>query len=222
MLTLLAGLTAGMVHVLSGPDHLAAVAPIAADRPARAGRNGLMWGAGHTAGVLAVGVLALQVRGLLPVAALSSWSERLVGVALIAIGLWGLRQALLRHWHVHTHTHAGEVHTHIHHHQPELRHEGPGAHVHTHLAVAMGALHGLAGSAHVLGILPALALPTPAGSMSYLLAFGAGAIVAMTAYGWLFGRLLVHSARSGLNSLRWVLTGSSAAAVALGAVWLLG
>jgi hypothetical protein len=220
MLTLLAGLMAGLVHVLSGPDHLAAVAPIAADRPTRAAWSGLMWGTGHTTGVLAVGALALALRGLLPVLALSSWSERLVGVALIAIGLWGLRQALLRHWHVHTHTHAGVPHTHIHYHEPALQHDRPGAHAHTHMAVAMGALHGLAGSAHVLGILPALALPTLAGSLAYLLAFGTGAIVAMMVYGWLIGTLLLHSARSGLNSLRWVLTGSSMAALAIGAVWL--
>ncbi len=222
MLTLLAGLVAGLVHVLSGPDHLAAVTPIAADRPAQAGWGGLMWGTGHTTGVLAVGALALLLRGLLPLVALSSWSERLVGVALIAIGLWGLRQALLRHWHVHTHTHAGVPHTHIHHHEPALQHDGPGTHAHTHMAVAMGALHGLAGSAHVLGVLPALALPTLAGSVAYLLAFGAGAIVAMTLYGWLIGRLLLHSTRYGLNSLRWVLTGSSTVAVAIGAVWLVG
>ena len=31
MLTLLTGAAAGLFHVLSGPDHLAAVAPIAAD-----------------------------------------------------------------------------------------------------------------------------------------------------------------------------------------------
>ena len=222
MLTLLAGLVAGMVHVLSGPDHLAAVAPIAAHRPARAGWSGLMWGTGHTTGVLIVGALALLLRGLLPLVALSSWSERLVGVAMIAIGLWGLRQALLRHWHVHTHTHAGLAHSHIHHHEPALRHDGPAAHAHTHMAMAMGALHGLAGSAHVLGVLPALALPTLASSTAYLLAFGAGAILAMSVYGWLIGRLLLHSARAGLDSLRWALTGSSMVAVAIGAVWLVG
>ena len=30
---LLAGLTAGLIHVLSGPDHLAAVAPLSLARP---------------------------------------------------------------------------------------------------------------------------------------------------------------------------------------------
>ncbi len=69
----LAGLVAGFVHVLSGPDHLAAIAPCAATRKARAWRTGVRWGVGHSAGVLGVGLLALLARHALPLDALSAW-----------------------------------------------------------------------------------------------------------------------------------------------------
>jgi len=35
----------------------------------------------------------------------------------------------------------------------------------------MGILHGIAGSSHFLGVLPALALPTPGAAISYIAAF---------------------------------------------------
>ena len=44
MLTILTGLAAGTVHVVSGPDHLAALAPIAAHQPKQAVRDPLMRG----------------------------------------------------------------------------------------------------------------------------------------------------------------------------------
>ena len=101
VLALLAGLAAGFFHVLAGPDHLAAVAPIVADDDRVAWRAGLSWGLGHTAGVVLVGALLVAFRELLPIAALSAWSERLVGVALVAVGLWGLWRARAPHVHRH-------------------------------------------------------------------------------------------------------------------------
>jgi hypothetical protein len=90
MLALFAGLVAGAVHVVTGPDHLAAVAPLAVDARASAWRAGLRWGLGHSAGVAVVGLLALGLRETLPIDALSSVSERLIGVTLIGLGLWGV------------------------------------------------------------------------------------------------------------------------------------
>ena len=48
--TIIAGLTAGAVHVLAGPDHLAAVAPLAANGKVSPWRSGLYWGLGHAGG----------------------------------------------------------------------------------------------------------------------------------------------------------------------------
>ena len=54
---LVSGLFAGFVHVVSGPDHLAAIAPYALDAKARAWRAGVRWGFGHSAGVLGMDCL---------------------------------------------------------------------------------------------------------------------------------------------------------------------
>ncbi|MFQ5600612.1 MAG: nickel transporter, partial [Candidatus Krumholzibacteriia bacterium] len=155
----LAGFLAGGIHVLTGPDHLAAVAPLAAAERRRIWRAGLQWGLGHTGGVWGVAALALLTRGLLPVQLLSSWSERFVGVALIGLGLWALRRALASRVHVHEHEHDGVHHRHVHVHRHTSHHDER-SHAHAHAALAFGVLHGAAGSSHFLGVLPALALPT--------------------------------------------------------------
>ena len=45
----------------------------------------------------------------------------------------------------------------------------------------MGVLHGVAGTSHFLGVLPALAMPTRAAALVYIAAFGGGSILAMRA-----------------------------------------
>jgi hypothetical protein len=194
MFALLTGLAAGLLHVFSGPDHLAAMAPLAADGDRRHWRTGLQWGVGHTAGVLLVATLLLILRDQLPLDAISAYSERLVGVALIAVGVWGIRGAWVR------------------------RCEGARARRHSHAgaSLAMGTLHGLAGSSHLFGVLPALAFSTRVDSVLYLAGFGAGAIAGMSAFAAGMGLL---SARLAGRSL---LYASSAAALVIGGVWLVG
>src|SRR5215471_11582691 len=112
LLIIAAGIVAGLIHVFSGPDHLAAIAPLAMKRQRSAWLTGLRWGVGHASGVAFVGILSLMLRGVLPVDLISNWSDRLVGVLLIGIGIWTLRKALLIH--THAHQHEGETHEHIH------------------------------------------------------------------------------------------------------------
>src|SRR5436309_934893 len=112
MLTLLAGFASGLAHVLSGPDHLAAIAPISVKHPRRSWVAGLRWGLGHASGVCAVGTLSLLLRGLIPMDFISDSSDRLVGLLLIGIGAWALRKGLQIH--SHEHTHEQETHEHIH------------------------------------------------------------------------------------------------------------
>ena len=85
MIAAITGLAAGFAHVLTGPDHLAAVAPLAVRRPARAWLPGIRWGVGHSAGVALVGLLSLWLRDLIPVDLISSWGERFVGLMLFGI-----------------------------------------------------------------------------------------------------------------------------------------
>lgn len=231
LLIAISGLAAGGLHVLAGPDHLAAVAPLAADTRRSVWRAGLVWGIGHTGGVLLVGALALLLREMLPLDAISGWSERIVGVALVAVGLWGLRRALGVRLHAHQHRHDGAAHVHVHAHAGEATHARgathgePAAHdaehSHSHTSFAFGILHGLAGSSHVLGIIPALAFPTLAGSVVYLCSYGAGNIAAMTGFAALVGLVAARARTRGLDVYRGLLTACSIAAVAVGGVWLI-
>lgn len=215
MLTILTGAVAGFFHVLSGPDHLAAVAPIAVADRRRAWLAGWTWGIGHASGVVVVAVAAVLLRGVLPpIDAISAWSERIVGAALIAIGLWALRRSL----HVRTapHVHGWLAHDHVHVQAGPrwMRRLG-----HAHASFCLGVLHGVAGSSHFFGVLPALALPSLSASLLYIGAFGGGTIVAMTAFaaaagaaGHLGGRRVIPQ--------RAMMACAAVLAIAVGGIWL--
>jgi len=242
----LAGLLAGGVHVVSGPDHLAAVAPYAVRRRWRHWVPGALWGAGHVLGVSVIAVLAWAIREMLPLEAITAHSEMLVGVVLIAIGLWTVRTALRTRVHVHTHVHDGERHSHIHVHKHTahdphaaqgVAHAATGAlgavadasistppmpkHRHSHAPFWVGGLHGLAGSSHLLGVLPALAFPTQTGTVMYLTGYAAGTIGSMVLFsvtlGWATQRL--GSQRPGIHSLMTAVAGGIA--ILVGVFWLL-
>jgi hypothetical protein len=216
-----AGVVAGALHVLSGPDHLAAVAPLAADSRRSRWRTGLNWGIGHTSGVLVVGALALALREVLPVERISSFSERLVGAALVAVGLWAARRASTLRVHRHEHAHDGSRHSHVHVHAAAAaaRHEHA-RHDHTHASFLFGLLHGLAGSSHVLGVLPALALPTRTASVVYLACYGLGNIASMTAFASAVGAVAARAHDGGQRLYRGLLYGCAAAAIIVGAIWM--
>ncbi|MFL6196135.1 MAG: High-affinity nickel transporter [Thermoanaerobaculia bacterium] len=204
LVTGLAGLSAGLIHALSGPDHLSAVAPLVINETRRRWRMGLFWGIGHSLGVWMVGLIALALRGVLPVESLSSWSERLVGAVLIAVGLWGLRRAFVARL---PHAHPVE----------ERNTAGrPGR-----VAVWIGGLHGLAGSSHILGLLPALALPSRAASLAYVVGFGLGAVAAMTAFSSTFGLVAHRITARGQRAYQALLASFSLAAVLVGGYWLI-
>ena len=220
MIAVLTGLIAGAVHVVSGPDHLTAVAPLAVRRPERAWVPGMRWGLGHSAGVALVGLLSLWLRDLIPVDLLSTWGERLVGVMLFGIGLWALSRALKHKVHTHEHEHDGDRHVHFHTHGHKHGHDREKAHRHTHAAFGIGTLHGLAGSSHFMGVLPALAFPTKLQAASYLLAFGVGTVVAMAAFSWGMGLMAARFKIHGAKVYRNLLGTCAVAAMGVGCFWL--
>lgn len=195
MFAFFAGVAAGLLHVFSGPDHLAAVAPFAADGDRGNWRTGLQWGIGHTAGVLLIATLLLILKERLPLDAISAYSERIVGISLIAIGCWGVWKATRSI--VKPHSHAGA-------------------------SFAMGTIHGLAGSSHLFGVLPALAFSTRADSIVYLAGFGVGAIAGMSAFAAGIGLLSICLGGNQHRRYRGVLYASSAAALVIGGFWLVG
>lgn len=219
---IIAGTIAGAVHVWSGPDHLAAIAPLAVRRPRRSWVPGARWGLGHSAGVAVIGLLSLWLRDWLPVDLLSSWGERLVGIMLFGIGLWALRKALKHNVHAHEHEHDGQKHLHLHTHGHGhvKHHDRKDAHQHTHAAFGIGILHGLAGSSHFLGVLPILAFPTKTQAVGYLLAFGVGTVISMATFSTVLGLITRRFAADSVKIYRGLLGTCAVTAMAVGCFWL--
>ena len=102
------GFAAGFAHVISGADHLAALAPFAARREQHAAwRLGLHWGLGHACGVALIGLLVWLLKGTAAAEWLSTGAEQLVGVLLISIGALGIRSLLRHRIHTNEHDHFG-------------------------------------------------------------------------------------------------------------------
>ena len=86
MLTFLTGFIASVAHVATGPDHLAAVTPLAIDSRKKSWMIGFSWGFGHTVGMLLIGALFLVFKEFLPIEAISKHSDTAIGFLLIGIG----------------------------------------------------------------------------------------------------------------------------------------
>jgi len=219
MIAAITGLIAGIIHVWSGPDHLAAIAPLAVRKPVRSWIPGARWGLGHSAGVAVIGLLSVWLRNRIPVDLVSSWGERVVGIMLIGIGYWALRKAMRIH--VHEHEHDGNRHVHLHAHTHAVAHEQPSAHSHhTHAAFGIGILHGLAGSSHFLGVLPILAFPTRVQAIGYLATFAIGTILSMATFAWFIGLITSRWAADSAKIYRRLMGACAASAVAVGCFWL--
>lgn len=198
----LVGLALGARHAADA-DHLIAVAAIVSrSRRVRAAWwVGALWGAGHSLTVLAVGGAVILLKVAVP-PRLAQGSELAVGGALVVLGLMNLmglgagRGRVQVHAHEHGHGHHGAdgdeapAHAHAHVHA-----EGPAwldqlerslGLAQAFKSFALGLLHGLAGSAAV-ALMALAAVPGPALGILYLLMFGAGTLLGMSAVTLLMG-----------------------------------
>ena len=95
--------TLGIFHVLTGPDHLSALATLSANTgPTFSFLLGLRWGLGHSSGLLAVGIILILVdkssgdSKLQVPQSCSILFETLVGIFMLALGSYGLRKAIVK------------------------------------------------------------------------------------------------------------------------------
>jgi len=224
-----AALIASILHVITGPDHLAAVIPFAIETKKRAWKIGLLWGIGHLLGMLAIGVLFLIFRELIPVDKISNYSEQLVGVVLLGIGTWSFYKIFkedLKHKHLHVHSnHSVIIHKHEHTHHHETIHQ------HTHkkplkqsgyASLSIGFLHGLAGISHFLLFIPVASFKSQMDSTLYLVGFSSGIVLAMTTFALLIGRISSFSKNEHNDTLfKGIRFAGGLFAIIIGLYWLL-
>ncbi len=196
------GFVLGMQHA-TDPDHLVAVATIVTrERRFWDGVSlGLFWGLGHMLTLTAAGAVIIAL-GLSVGHEVRVVLELMVAVMLVLLGASRLRDATLgldsvqpdhltaHHLHgheegVHSHPHAhgGRVHSHPHLH-PSSRLLGALSLRGGRLAcraVAIGAVHGMAGSA-AISLLVLATLASAWSAAVYLVVFGLGTMVGMTAF----------------------------------------
>ncbi len=218
---LLMGFVLGMRHALEA-DHVAAVASLATRSPsvAHAVRQGVVWGLGHTLTLVLFGAIVLGMDTVMP-ERLARGLELAVGLMLIALGLDVLRRVWRERIHFHVHRHGdGTVHFHAHSHRGETSHD-PHHHRHEHgfpyRALAVGLMHGMAGSAALI-LLTLGRIASPWQGMAYIALFGLGSVLGMGVLSAAIAMPLRYSAR-GLSRLHNTLQGTIAVmTVTLGAV----
>ena len=237
MLVILTGFIASVAHVVTGPDHLAAVTPLAIDSRKRSWMVGLGWGLGHTVGMLMIGGLFILFREYLPVEMISKHSETIIGLMLIGIGGYAVARIYRNHSHgnrAHGHFHhTPHLYAHIHRHThadtplhqegiPDHDHDSPrpGRH-HALTALGIGVVHGFAGFSHLFALLPSLALPSVMATVLYVCAFAAGTISTMVLFAFLLGQLAHRAGKSPDTSLlKWFTLSGGILAIAVGVLWL--
>ena len=190
---LMFGLLLGMKHATEA-DHLAAVATLATRESSLTGtiRQGVAWGIGHTLTLMLFGGIVLALGKAIP-QQMERMLELAVGMMLIALGIDVLRRLRRQRVHLHLHAHGpGVKHLHAHSHagehvgnnrQPYGLHRNA-MHRHAHRpqlpvrAVAVGMMHGLAGSAALIVLSLGAVQSIPMG-IFFIALFGLGSITGM-------------------------------------------
>jgi len=211
---ILTGIVAGFVHVVSGADHLIAMVPAAINNPQKALKNSFSWGLGHSSGVLLLAFLAILIKDITPLNKFSSIAEFLVGISLLIVGLFAIKNSFQLSIHSHSHKHEnGIAHRHFHLHVKEQKNNN---NKHSHALTGLGLLHGIAGGSHFLAVLPALALPLTSACL-YLISYLIGSLISMNLFTCLISFTTFKASQKFIKRLIAVAGGLS---FSLGLFWI--
>lgn len=82
------GLLLGIVHVLTGPDHLSALAAMTTGSSWRAFTLGIRWGCGHSIGLIVMALIFFAAGQTVDLDAVGGYLNYVVGFFMIALGVW--------------------------------------------------------------------------------------------------------------------------------------
>jgi high-affinity nickel-transport protein len=223
------GFLLGMRHATDA-DHVIAVTTIL-NRSRRfldTTLIGALWGLGHTITVVIVGVLIIGFNVVIP-PPVGLAMEFAVALMLIGLGILnltgGLRSLTERltppaPMHSHDHAHAGAAHAHLHGHGSDERLAGRGV-VATFgwyqliRPVAVGLVHGLAGSAAV-ALLVLATIQDTGTAVAYLVIFCVGVAAGMAILTTVIGLPFMLSSTKSVQINRWLTIGSGVLSLAFG------
>ena len=223
------GLVFGLKHATE-VDHVVAVSTIVSEHRSvmKSALVGGLWGVGHTASLIIVGVLVLVFRVAIP-QRVANWLEFGVALMIIALGVLAIIRVLRKRAdiHLHRHSHDGQSHVHVHFHEHGNEHASavssdasPGPHSHAIARIGfkpllVGAMHGLAGSA-ALTLLVLTQIQSISLGLLYLALFGLGSTAGMVLMSGLIGLPFAVSGRR-LTSINYGLqTAAGTLSIAFG------
>ena len=209
------GFILGLKHATDA-DHLIAVSTIVSERKGFWSSSivGALWGLGHTASLIVVGLLVIAFHFQIP-EKVAMTMEFMVAVMLIALGvnvLWKIKRGAMLH--VHTHVHHDRLPVHPHVHEPGKEH----THDHGLLVgkkpLLVGMVHGMAGSAALMLVVLAT-ISSQSLALLYIAIFGIGSIGGMLVMSTLIGLPFFFTLKhDGFN--RWIRTSAGIISVVFG------
>jgi hypothetical protein len=209
------GLGLGARHAFE-PDHLAAIGVLAAEAQGarRSALLGALWGVGHSAALLLVGLALAALSTGMP-ERLADALELAVSLMLIVLGTRAVvraaRSGRLGRAIPHAHGVTGRSHS------AARDHVHLGRFVLARRPLLIGMIHGLAGSGALTALVVA-ELPGAAARLSFMALFGIGSMLGMAAVsglvGWPLARVLRRPAAA-----RMVAASAGASCALVGVVW---
>ncbi len=191
-----AGFSLGFIHALD-PDHVMAVSALSSEKAGV--RRTLMycasWALGHGGVLLACGLLLFGLGFRLP-ESLQISAEASVGILLIAIGM----MCFWRHRHGSSHKSVRSTNK--------------------KTPLMVGMLHGLAGSASALALVPVITQGQMTIAIAYILVFSLGVLFSMLCFGLGLGVLQQKLQRVSERLFKWNQYLIASASVVLGSYWL--
>ena len=185
LIILFAGML-GMLHAFDA-DHVMAVSNLMCKESENKSKDWsntigqtLKWGIGHGGILSIIGIVFIWFGVGMEEAWVQS-AEMFAGVLLCVLGiatLFSLRQKSLT---LHTHSHKGLTHTHW------VSKSKLNSHV-NHTPVLVGMVHGMAGSASIVAILPSLMQTSLAFASIYLIVFSLGCLIGMLGFGFFWNK----------------------------------
>jgi sulfite exporter TauE/SafE len=214
---LMAGFSLGLLHALDA-DHVMAVSTLSTRKPGllNSFKHSAHWALGHAAMLVMIGLMLFGLGVHIP-ETFQHLAEASVGVLLMVMGIWCLWHFKKNPLQLKVHRHGDIVHSHLCLADDENSDHQKSA---KHAPMFIGMLHGLAGSAPALALVPIVMQGQLSVALVYLTVFSLGVLISMVMFGAALGQLQVKLQNFNIKIYQVSRYLIASASVVLGGVWL--